>query len=475
MQVLLISLVAVLLIPHPGGEPTSLVMAAAVTWGATLGWIALMGVWANVLLRRLDGAGGLATVRKADRSLRVFQWGAVGIVGGGALCFGWVESVRLMVGDILVVDELVAALPAALILLAAWWVFYPFERRVREARLIRDLDEGVPVSALPTRGSWVVQQVRTQVLILIVPLVAVAIAADGGRRLAELAFGPERELMVTLGGLACAVPVVLFVPAMVVRMLATEPLAEGEIRSMLETACTSMDVRIRDILLWRTGGMINGAVTGLLARWRWVLLSDGLLERLERDEVLAVMAHELAHVRRRHMVWLAFNVLAATTLITVLATPLIDRLGDAIIERGGSFEVTMQRLEWVNAAGMGVVLLGVLGCFGWVSRRFEWQADAFAAVHLSGKGATVVTASGLGSMQHALEAVALFNGVQTSRQSWRHGSIDTRVARLGRLEGVRVDRLPIDAIVGWVNLASLVVVVLAVAYLLFAMQTETMS
>lgn len=448
-------------------------MAAAVTWGAALGWIAFMGVWAKVLFRRLEGAGGVATLRQADRSLRVFQWGAVVVVGGGTLLVGWAESVRRGIGDFLVVDELVAALPAAAILLAAWWVFYPFERRAREARLIRDFDEGVPVSSLPTRGAWVGHNVRTHVLILIVPLVAVAMAADGGRRLAELGFGPERELMVTIGGLVCAFGMVLFVPVMVVRMLATEPLAHGEIRSTLEAACASTGVRIRDILLWRTGGMINGAVTGLFARWRWVLLSDGLLERLERDEVLAVMAHELAHVRRRHMIWLAFNVLGATIVCSALATPLIDRASEVIIATEASLEVTSQRLEWLNVGGTGVVLLGALGCFGWVSRRFEWQADAFAAVHGSGEGAKVVSSNGVRSMQHALEAVALFNGVHTSRRSWRHGSIDTRVARLRRLEGVRVDRLPIDAVVGWVNVASLVVVVLAVAYLLFSMQAES--
>src|SRR5690606_31987071 len=64
-------------------------------------------------------------------------------------------------------------------------------------------------------------------------------------------------------------------------------------------------VRFREVLLWRTfGGMVNAAVMGMLAPLRYILLSDALLEHLPAEQVEAVMAHEVAHIRKRHLVWL---------------------------------------------------------------------------------------------------------------------------------------------------------------------------
>ena len=75
----------------------------------------------------------------------------------------------------------------------------------------------------------------------------------------------------------------------------------GDIRSSLERMCEVVDVRVRDLLLWPTGGtIVNAAVTGLVPRARWILMTDGLLETLPRPQILAVMAHELGHARKGH-------------------------------------------------------------------------------------------------------------------------------------------------------------------------------
>ena len=473
MQVLLISLIAVLMLPYPGSTPVSLPIAAGMTCGATIVLLLVMALCSRVLWRRLNRASDLRTVRQADWLLRISQWSGVVVVGGGALFFGWVEAVQDTVGNVLIVDEIIAASPALLILLASWWLFYPFEKRVREARLIRDFDEGRPVSAMPSRGKWVIQQVRTHLLLLLVPVLAIAIAADVGRQIAIEIWGEDATNLIGMSGVLFALPVVLLVPMLVVKLISTEPLASGELRASLEEACNRAGVKIRDILLWRTGGgMINGAVTGFISPLRWVMLSDGLLARLEHDEVLAVMAHELAHVRRRHMIWLALNVLAATLLFTAVLSPVVDCITEGLIAGDGTFEELSRDIEWLNAAATGAVLLLTLLYFGWVSRRFERQADAFAAVQLSGPGAIAVSRTGLGAMQRALEAVAVFNGVPTRQRSWRHGSIDVRIKNLERLEGCPTNRLPIDAIVGWLNIVAMVVMTLAMAYLLWTIKVD---
>src|SRR5205823_14715197 len=75
-------------------------------------------------------------------------------------------------------------------------------------------------------------------------------------------------------------------------------------RARLDAICNRAGVRCRDVLLWRTHHSVgNAAVMGLLPRFRYVLLSDLLVESLPDEQISAVFAHEVGHIRHRHMVW----------------------------------------------------------------------------------------------------------------------------------------------------------------------------
>jgi len=50
--------------------------------------------------------------------------------------------------------------------------------------------------------------------------------------------------------------------------------------------------------------MGNAAVMGFIPRFRYVLLSDLLLETMTDEQVEAIFAHELGHVMHRHLFWL---------------------------------------------------------------------------------------------------------------------------------------------------------------------------
>ena len=52
--------------------------------------------------------------------------------------------------------------------------------------------------------------------------------------------------------------------------------------------------------------MVNACVTGILPRFRYVLLSDALLESLTPLESAAVFGHEIGHVAHRHFLYFAF-------------------------------------------------------------------------------------------------------------------------------------------------------------------------
>ena len=130
----------------------------------------------------------------------------------------------------------------------------------------------------------------------------------------------------------------------------------------------------------------------------------------------------------------------------------------------------------LGAAAQMAILLGAplllgLVVFGWVSRRFEWQADAFAAQHLSGfrRGVTgvTVTLEAAAAMVGALGAVARLNHIPRHARSWRHGSIASRQEKLRSIVGRPADRLAIDRLVAKIKVAIAIGAVLTVGVIGF--------
>jgi Zn-dependent protease with chaperone function len=199
----------------------------------------------------------------------------------------------------------------------------------------------------------------------------------------------------------------------------TEKLEASPLRTLLEDVSRHAKFRYRELRLWKTGGTLaNAAVVGLGPFDRVVLFSDVLLAALTPREVVAVLAHEIGHAKRHHVA------------IFVVWTGGIFLAGDLV---GREFDD-----EWI-AAGLVLALFAAwYKLFGWLSRRFELEADLFA-LRLTRDPTAIVS---------ALERV----GGAHSREvdSWRHFSTAKRIAfvesaavdeRVGRRLEVRLRRL----------------------------------
>lgn len=168
----------------------------------------------------------------------------------------------------------------------------------------------------------------------------------------------------------------------------------------------------------------------------------------------------------KHLPWLLGSMMAAA-LLFAMAFEVLARALDL-----------PQNMEW-SLVGVGASVLGAVLTLGFVSRRFELQADAFAVADLSrhpeplsaddAGGAAVVpiasdavTAESVAAMNAALGAVSELNGVPRNRFTWRHGTIAWRQEHLESLVGTRLEALPIDATVRWIKWGTLVAVALAV-------------
>ena len=464
-----------------GGAALGPWAAAGWTLGPMAALAAINHVGLAVLARRVDRTGSWRAIRAGDRLLLASRVGLVACHGLGVFALGWLDAVRAVLGDGVLIDEAAAMAPVLAALAAGWFSAYPLDRRVREATLLRSLEDGLPVHAPPTRGEFVWMQARHQMALVLLGALPLAAWSEAATRVLDgLAGGagprgggwadqlggwlrPAEAREWAHLGLQVAMALVLFacLPWVIGRVWDTVRLAPGPLRDGLMSVCAAHGVRVRDLLVWRTrGAMVNGAVIGVLGPMRYVLLTDALLERLPEVQVRAVMAHEVGHVRHRHVPWLLVGLLASMGAA----------LGglDAIVLASGwrpSGPVLAESASGVIAlAGLG---LGFAG-FGWVSRRFEWQADAFAVKHLSGarRGgpAVAITDEAVHAMVDALDAVARLNHLDPAAWSFRHGSVARRIARLRRLRGANADTLAIDRASRAIKIGSAVVLAAVVAW-----------
>ena len=181
--------------------------------------------------------------------------------------------------------------------------------------------------------------------------------------------------------LPLAIAIFVLAPEFLRRIIPTQPLPpDWPLRARMDALCRRAGLRYRDILLWRTNSsMGNAMVMGLFPQVRYIFLSDLLLETMRDEEIEAVFAHEIGHIVHRHMWW---YVVVMALLMLISAGPLallIDQIPGLQISSGLSrareLELISRQEQVLTVLGLGFFGL----CFGFLSRRFERQADVYAA------------------------------------------------------------------------------------------------
>ena len=136
---------------------------------------------------------------------------------------------------------------------------------------------------------------------------------------------------------------------------------------------------------------VNAFATGARRNNALVAVSTGLLNRLGKDEVEAVLAHEVSHVANGDMVTLALIQGVINTFVVFLSR-VIGFLVDRLVFRtergyGPGFFI---------ASIVAQIVLGVLAStiVMWFSRRREFRADAGGA-KLAGRQGMIGALEGL--------------------------------------------------------------------------------
>ncbi len=367
--------------------------------------------------------------------------GVLAVSHGSVLCMtNWLRLCRQtpIVGDWVVVPGLLAAVPFLLSIVLVWIATYPGDRAIREIALETYLFRGRPVQPVWPLPRYLLFNLRHQVLFIFVPMLLILAARDlimlYEGRLRELS-GQEVLPDLLLG--VAAVGVAIIAPTILRRVWVTQPLPEGPLRDRLLHLCGKLRMRCREILVWHSGGMIvNAAVMGVIAPFRYFLITDAMLEQMDDQRIEAVFGHEAGHVKRHHILFFLLFAFISGCLVTSLGY------------RSRGMDRTTYQIVIVIAAVVLTLKWG--GLFGWISRCFERQADIYGVRTLAASGVPCKIACELHSpaetgnpsgtrssgdplcmttahiFGETLNEVALLNGIPTEARSWRHGSISSR-------------------------------------------------
>lgn len=281
-------------------------------------------------------------------------WNALSAIGGGA---AWCGALFLVTAGVLL------SLPG---LPFVWWGQFRLEERF-------GFNKSTP-------GLWVTDQVKSTLLGVVIgfPLAWALIALVGWLGASWWVWG-----FTLLFGFQLLM-IVLYPKLILPLFNKLTPLPEGESRTRLLALAERTGFRAHAIEVMdgsKRSAHSNAFFTGF-GRFRRIVLFDTLVQQLTQTELEAVLAHEIGHYKRGHipkrLVTIGLTQLAAFALVAWL-----------------------MRAPWFNPAfGFGpgeaapaFLLFGLLGGLvtfwfapvgNWISRRHEYEADAFARDAMGG-------------------------------------------------------------------------------------------
>ena len=221
----------------------------------------------------------------------------------------------------------------------------------------------------------------------------------------------------------------VFMPRFIQYWWGCKPFEKTDRVRELEAFLHERGFKIRNLLKWPIfeGRMMTAGIMGIVPRYRYILITDALMEFLSIEEIKAVIAHEIGHAKYRHMLFYILFFLGYMVLSFGLS--------DIFFYFFSAHPFFMEALESGEYQATNIfylafsipILVTMLVYFrylmGFFMRNFERQADLHSAVTMGSPRPTI----------SSLEKIALVSGKIRELPSWHHFSIKQRVDYLWRI------------------------------------------
>ncbi|KAF0237335.1 MAG: hypothetical protein FD181_1901 [Prolixibacteraceae bacterium] len=159
------------------------------------------------------------------------------------------------------------------------------------------------------------------------------------------------------------------------------PLEEGELRDAIKNFADKVGFKLDNIFVIngsKRSTKANAYFTGFGAKKR-IVLYDTLINDMETDELVAVLAHEIGHYKKKHVIQGLLISLVQTGIVLFIFSLLIN---NANLSKALGVDVPNFHIGLVAFGILYSPVSFVIGIFmNLISRKNEFQADEFAAVN----------------------------------------------------------------------------------------------
>ncbi len=214
---------------------------------------------------------------------------------------------------------------------------------------------------------------------------------------------------------------IIFLPVLVRFFWGCRPFEDSLKTEGIRNFFRDMGFKYRELVNWPLlgGKMMTAGIMGIIPGFRYVLITESLMEVLDPSELNAVMAHEAGHAKYYHQLLLSLLFLGYFILSLGFFDPefYFTVMGYLVFRIPVDF--MSDNFYFVLFAVPMLVSLIIYFRFimGFFMRNFERQADTHAALTI-GDPAPIIS---------SLEKIALLSGKIRDVPSWHHFSIGQRV------------------------------------------------
>jgi len=198
-------------------------------------------------------------------------------------------------------------------------------------------------------------------------------------------------------GLAIVIGGILF--SVVLWFFKEAGLEDGELRAAIEEYAKNQDFKLKGVFTMdgsKRSTKSNAFFTGF-GRFRRIVLFDTLIEKQTKDELVSVLAHEMGHYKKKHILKYKKKHILKSIVISIITTGLMFYILSIFINNRELFAAFQMQHTSIYASLFFFGFLYapidmILSVFGNIlSRRHEYEADGYA-VATYGKPQSMITA-----------------------------------------------------------------------------------
>jgi len=156
------------------------------------------------------------------------------------------------------------------------------------------------------------------------------------------------------------------------------PLQEGDLKNAIQQFAQKVDFPLDNIFVMdgsKRSKKANAFFSGI-GKKKKIVLFDTLIENHSTEELVAVLAHEVGHFKKKHIVW-SYVISVAQIFFTLWVLSLMIYNENLSLALGGS-----EQAIHLNLLAFGILFSPISGITGlWMnmlSRKNEFEADAYA-------------------------------------------------------------------------------------------------